>query len=585
MSFRTSRARKAVHAALAFGFAVGSSLATLPISDPAQAARTEGPIHVGHATKVVRDVRGQLTDLGERKLVTEDKVFFNENIITAEESNVVIQFRDGSVLELGKNGALIIDDIVFNPFESKSEKAMRLLQGSFRYVSAYVAKDHKVEISTPTGTIGIRGSVVNGFSYPGVPTFVQFSNGQGSFSNGAGSTALGAGDAIASPNNSTPPMSPGQLPAAVAAQAMQHVQETVGASSSTASVVTLSAEAKADNAAANTLSSDEQAAEAGGPAAAAVTPTVTAVTPDIPLLTGAATAGLLTADAPATPTPAQQAFIAEANAQIPDAAQQIQAIVQTEQAQNQANTQAGTAEVVAAVTENAESVEQVQALVEATVEANPDVVEVATETVVVAAATNESVGAEEAAQAAVQGAVTGAAESGADVAAVTQAATEGAVTGAAASGADVTAVTQSATQGAVSGAAAAGADVGAVTQAATQGAVVGAAEAGADVGAVTQAATQGAVTGATEAGADVGSVSEAATVGAVTGATEAGADAGAVTAAVLQGVQGSLETAAGPATAPAAGPPPPPPPPPAAPVTETIINTVENPGQQASPSG
>lgn len=84
------------------------------------------------------------------------------------------------------------------------------------------------------------------------------------------------------------------------------------------------------------------------------------------------------------------------------------------------------------------------------------------------------------------------------------------------------------------------------------------------------------------------------TVGMITAAPEAVAEVTSAlsetiptqVAAVLQGVQGGLETAAGPAAGspqPAAAPPPPPPP--ATPAPVTIINTVENPGQQASPAG
>ena len=101
---------------------VVAAVVALILTSSVNAAVPQPPLHVGRTTSVVKDVRGQLTGRPERKLVKADRVFFNENIVTAGASVVVVQFRDGSTLELGPNGALVIDELVFNPFERTSRK-------------------------------------------------------------------------------------------------------------------------------------------------------------------------------------------------------------------------------------------------------------------------------------------------------------------------------------------------------------------------------------------------------------------------------------------------------------------------------
>ncbi len=510
--------------------AVVAAVLVLILTASANAA-PRPPLHVGRTTSVVDDVRGRLTGSPERKLVNADSIFFNENIVTAEKSVVVVQFRDGSTLELGPNGALVIDELVFNPFERTSRKVISLLQGSFRYVSAYVAQNSDVTIHTPTGTIGIRGSAVSGFYYPNIPMFVHVSAGTGTFTNDAGSATIQAGQSVASPARSTPPMPPDRMSPAVAAQALGHIQFTLSAATAVGTQALGPAERAAD-AAANVVSAAAQV-QAGAQTTATI-PIIPAVTPDMSLLTGAANLGLLSADAPSTPTPQQQAFLNQAAAAIPDAGTLVSAVTAAEQQQNETNTLIGTSEVVTGVAENAKSAEQISTLIQATVAANPEMAALAAKSAVAGATTNISISVATGAEAAMRGVITGAVEVGADVNAAASAATLGALTGAVEAGIDLATITSAATHGAVAAANDIGIDVGAIVKATTQGALIGAAAAGLDVVSVVRAATQGAVAAAIEAGLDVNAIIAAATEGAAEAAAEVGADVGAVSSATQE---------------------------------------------------
>jgi hypothetical protein len=81
----------------------------------------------------------------------------NELIETDGESAVVIAFADGSKLTVGENAKIVIDKYVYDPGGSGNEQIITLTKGAFRFLSGSIPKD-KVKLSTPTVTIGIRGT-------------------------------------------------------------------------------------------------------------------------------------------------------------------------------------------------------------------------------------------------------------------------------------------------------------------------------------------------------------------------------------------------------------------------------------------
>ena len=80
------------------------------------------------------------------------------------------------------------------------------------------------KIATPSGSLGIRGSVAAGIVDPELPDFLYVGDGAATFTNQAGSAELQPGNAIAVPSPSTPPMAPAAMPPAVAAQALQVIE-------------------------------------------------------------------------------------------------------------------------------------------------------------------------------------------------------------------------------------------------------------------------------------------------------------------------------------------------------------------------
>ena len=73
---------------------------------------------------------------------------------------VGITFLDDSVVRLTEHSKLVIDEIIFDPNPSKSKMSMQFASGTARFITGKIGAINKenISISTPTSSIGIRGT-------------------------------------------------------------------------------------------------------------------------------------------------------------------------------------------------------------------------------------------------------------------------------------------------------------------------------------------------------------------------------------------------------------------------------------------
>ena len=504
--------------------------------DTSLARAGKSPIHVGFTSSIIKDVQGQLGSKAKRKLIKSDQVYFNENLITSEDSIVVVQFRDGSTLELGPDALMTLDEMIFNPFKGKSIKVVTLLQGTFRYVSGYAAKEAQITIKTAAGTIGIRGSAGSGFYYPGKPAFIHVAKGSATFSNKSGSTNFSSGGSIASLSQVSPLMNPTNMPATVVAEALSHVQASLG---KPIGKQPLTAKQQKADAIANAIpiaeqGRDLQATEQVGKARPS---DWKIVTPDLPLLDKAANAGFFTANDGAGLTQKQKAFIAVTNRENPKAEEQVARVISEYQNLNFKNISEGTTWVVKGSSANAKDAKQIGELMEVTISANPKIAKIASSAAIIGGSQNATVEEiTEVAEFISKGAILGATQAGADILTVTQIVATGAVSGAALAGQDILSVSKSATKGAIAGAVAGGGDISLVTKAVTQGSIIGATDVGSSLDEMIQSVTKGAMLAAEESGLNAAQVIKAATQGAIAGGLEGGSNVEKLTKSITQAV-------------------------------------------------
>ena len=126
----------------------------LCFSLPVQAADAIGTVKVLEGT-VTRSAADQPTALAEGQ-----NVFRNDLIETAPGAAVGITFIDDSTLSLGENAKLVIDELVFEPARGEAMFSANILKGTMAFVSGRIAKlkPENVSVTTPTMTIGVRGT-------------------------------------------------------------------------------------------------------------------------------------------------------------------------------------------------------------------------------------------------------------------------------------------------------------------------------------------------------------------------------------------------------------------------------------------
>ena len=147
----------------------------------ASAPAAHGQGNVGRAG-VAAAVRGDVVLIAavprqENRAVGEnvqsgDPVFLGDTIETGPESGLQIMLMDETIFTIGPDAALIIDEFVYDPETSAGKVTASVLKGAFRFVSGRVAKEEprNMNVKTPVGTIGIRGTSAAGRVIPANPS-------------------------------------------------------------------------------------------------------------------------------------------------------------------------------------------------------------------------------------------------------------------------------------------------------------------------------------------------------------------------------------------------------------------------------
>jgi hypothetical protein len=147
---------------------------------------------------------GRITEVvGEATIVRADgtripaeagaPVFQGDVIETSKTGAVNIQFADNTTFAVSESARLSIDQFVYNAAEQSGSSFFSMLQGVFVYTSGIIGKSDpgSVNIETPVGSIGIRGTVVAGQILPaGQESKITILDGAIALTNGSGTQEL-----------------------------------------------------------------------------------------------------------------------------------------------------------------------------------------------------------------------------------------------------------------------------------------------------------------------------------------------------------------------------------------------------------
>jgi hypothetical protein len=91
-------------------------------------------------------------------LKLKDDIFANDILQTAANSSLGVTFNDATTFNLTANSKIAIDSFVYEDGGKTNAALFDVAKGTVAFVAAAVAKTGDMKISTPTATLGIRGT-------------------------------------------------------------------------------------------------------------------------------------------------------------------------------------------------------------------------------------------------------------------------------------------------------------------------------------------------------------------------------------------------------------------------------------------
>ena len=81
---------------------------------------------------------------------------------TGDDGKMGLIFEDDTVISIGPDSQIVIEDFLFQPAEKKMSFVARILHGTATFLSGQLSKlaPDKVRIKTPNATIGMRGTSI-----------------------------------------------------------------------------------------------------------------------------------------------------------------------------------------------------------------------------------------------------------------------------------------------------------------------------------------------------------------------------------------------------------------------------------------
>ena len=152
---------------------------------------------IGRVETLEGSVSAARVDGTQATLEVGSPIFEGDVLETGDSSTVGVIFVDDSTFALDENGRMVIDELVFDPAAAEGTSAFSVVQGAFTFVSGQIASSgpDNMVVTTPVGTIGVRGTVVGGVSGPEgtLNTVTLLSDGEISVANATGTTTLNLG--------------------------------------------------------------------------------------------------------------------------------------------------------------------------------------------------------------------------------------------------------------------------------------------------------------------------------------------------------------------------------------------------------
>ena len=103
---------------------------------------------------------GNIKNQNNEKLTNGSKIFYGDTIISEAQSNAQILFLDQTVLTLGEDTELTIDEFIYDPESQDGSFVSNVKSGTVKFITGQISKKNpdNLEVKIPSGTLGARGT-------------------------------------------------------------------------------------------------------------------------------------------------------------------------------------------------------------------------------------------------------------------------------------------------------------------------------------------------------------------------------------------------------------------------------------------
>ncbi len=91
-------------------------------------------------------------------LKLKDDIYLNDVLQTSASSTLGVTFNDETTFNLNASASITVDDFIYEDGGKKNSALFDITKGTVAFVASAVAKTGNMKITTPTATLGIRGT-------------------------------------------------------------------------------------------------------------------------------------------------------------------------------------------------------------------------------------------------------------------------------------------------------------------------------------------------------------------------------------------------------------------------------------------
>ena len=128
-----------------------------PTSPPSPAPAASGE-PIGNVATLTGTASVTRSNQNAIPLKLKDDIYLNDVLQTSVNSTLGVTFNDETTFNLTANASITVDDYIYEDGGKKNSALFDVTEGTVAFVASAVARTGDMKITTPTATLGIRGT-------------------------------------------------------------------------------------------------------------------------------------------------------------------------------------------------------------------------------------------------------------------------------------------------------------------------------------------------------------------------------------------------------------------------------------------